>query len=407
MSKSNFFTGQPIFNQLLSLIPRHLVKKPVVALSADRYCKHFTTYDHLVTMLYAILNQCSSLREVATGLLAWEHRIHHLGIHHFPRRSTISDANNRRSEAVFEQIYLNLYHKYKNVLSDSRIDKGDRRQMYIFDSTTISLFQEVLKGSGLSKKDGRRKGGIKVHTLIRSDHDVPCMVRYSSAAANDSSFLKCLQLPQGSIIVFDRGYMNYAEFNRLSQQKITWITRLRSRSAYQIKETLTVSAVQKNAGIVSDQLIILGDHKQPTIPKVPARLVIFEEPSTGKIFEFITDNTQLTAVDITECYKRRWQIELLFKRLKQNYPLNAFLGDSENAIKIQIWCALIADLLLKVIKKTSKCRWSFSNLVSMVRLHLMTYTDLKSFMVNAEKTLLKSINQKHNISMQWKIMFPT
>lgn len=403
MSKSSFFTGQPIFNQLLTLIPRHIIRSAAVEFRSDRYCKRFNTYHHLVTMLYAVFNQCTSLREVATGLLAWEHRICHLGINHYPRRSTISDANNRRSEAVFEQIYLKLYHDYKNLLSDSRASK---KQLYIFDATTITLFQEVLKGSGLSKKDGRRKGGIKVHTLIRSDQDVPCMIRYSSAAANDTSFLKYLKLPAGSIVVFDRGYMDYSDFNRLTQQKITWITRLRSRSAYRIKESFVVNREQRQAGIVSDQSIILGDNRHPRVPKVPARLIVFKEPSTGKTFEFLTNNMQLKAIDIAECYKKRWQIELLFKRLKQNYPLSYFLGDSENAIKIQIWCALIADLLLKVIKKSSKCKWSFSNLASMVRLHLMTYTDLIAFLNSAEKTLLKTLKERI-IPPHLPILFPT
>ena len=405
MSKSTFFTGQPVFNQILKLIPKHIVKSISAELKSDYYCKRFSTYDHLVTMLYAIFNHCTSLREVTTGLLAWEQRIYHLGMQHYPRRSTISDANNRRSESVFEHIYLKLFDHYKNLLSDSH-SSTSQKKLYIFDSTTITLFQEVLKGSGLSKKDGRRKGGIKVHTLIRNDHDVPSMICYSSAAANDTLFLKCLQLPEGSVIVFDRGYLDHTTFNRFTDQKITWITRLRSRSAFTVQGSFIVSSAHQHFGIISDQSIVMGDHRHPRTAKVPARLIVFKEPQTGKVFEFLTNNMQLSPTDITSYYKNRWQIELLFKRLKQNYPLNYFLGDSENAIKIQIWCVLIADLLLKVIKKASKCKWSFSNLVSMVRLHLMTYTDLTAFLHSAEKTLLIKFKQKTTFPYL-QILFPT
>jgi FOG: Transposase and inactivated derivatives len=395
MSKGTFFTGQPIFNQVLSHIPRGMISNISSNYNSDRYCKRFTTFDHLVTMLYSTFNQCTSLREVTTGLLAWETRIHHLGMRYHPRRSTISDANNRRNEKVFEGIYLGLLKRYGNFLSDSSM-KGKKKKLYIFDSTTISLFQEVLKGSGLTSMDGRRKGGIKVHTLIRSDQDIPCMIRFSAGAANDAQFLKEVALPQGSVIVFDKGYPDYNSYNRFTDQRISWVTRLRCKTVFKVIRNCTVNEVQYNQGVISDQEIVLGHSHQKTAIKVQARLITYRDATTKKVFQFITNNKRLSPITIANYYKRRWQIELLFKRIKQNYPLKYFLGDSENAIKIQIWCALIADLLLKVIKKGSGCKWSFSNLAGMVRLHLMTYTDLNSFARSAEKTLLNKIRSKIN-----------
>src|SRR6187200_1813062 len=152
MNKSNFFSGQPIFSQLLKLIPKDSVLRIAYDNKSDHYCKRFNTYEHLVTMLYSIFNNCNSIREVTTGMLASEQRLAHLGIRYHPRRSTISDANIRRQAEVFEKIYL---------------------------------FQEVLRTSG-KNPSGKRKGGIKVHTLIRSDEDVPSMIRLTEAAANDS-----------------------------------------------------------------------------------------------------------------------------------------------------------------------------------------------------------------------------
>jgi hypothetical protein len=382
MNKSTFFSGQPIFTQLLNFIPKHAVVTIANHNKADRYSKRFSTYEHLVTMLYSIFNNCNSLREVATGMLASEKRLNHLGIRYHPRRSTISDANNRRQAEVFAEIYYSLFNRYRSFLSDSRKDSKSSR-LYIIDSTTISLFQEILRTSGKNPVSGKRKGGIKVHTLIRSDQDVPCMIRLTAAAANDSQFLREVHLAKGSIIVFDRGYYDFTTLNRFTCDGITWISRLRKLFAYDIIENLKSS---QDDTIKSDQNILLG-HRSST--RVKARLITFFDPVSGEQYEFLTNNFRMSAVNIASLYKKRWQIELLFKRMKQNYPLKYFLGDSSNAIKIQIWCTLIADLLLKIVKKGAAAKWSFSNLAAMIRLHLMTYIDLSGFLKSPEKALMK------------------
>jgi hypothetical protein len=384
MSKSIFFTGQPIFSQVLSFLPKGTVDQISQRNQADRYCKHFTTYGHLVSMLYAVFNNCTSIRELTSGLLAWEHRIAHLGVDYFPRRSTFSDANNRRSEDVFGQIYQFLYSRYRHSLPDSR--KGKSSKLYIADSTTISLFQEVMRNAGRPAANGKRKGGVKVHTLMRSDEDVPCLIRFSAAAAHDSPFLNQLKLPQGSVLVFDRGYNDYAQFQKFSDQGVTWVTRKRRGTVYRIVENLPINQSQANKGVQRDKLVILG-HRQYDHPLAKARLIHFTDPQSGEKFQFLTNNIKLAPSTIAALYQKRWQIEILFKRLKQNYPLRYFLGDSENAIKIQIWCALIADLLIKLIKSLAGRKWSFSNLASIIRIHLMTYIDLFNFLKNPEKAL--------------------
>jgi hypothetical protein len=404
MNKGTFFTGQPLFNQLLSFIPRNLVSQLVLKMDADHYYKRFGTYDHLVTLLYCVLNHCTSLREVTTGLLAWEHRIGHLGMKHHPRRSTISDANAKRDPKILEALYLSLLARYSDFLPDSR--KAKHKELYLFDSTTISLFKEILEASGLSKSNGKRKGGIKVHTLLRSDQDVPTMVKFSAGKSNDSQYLKEVKLPANSVIVFDRGYPDYNTYNRFTNEKITWVTRLRSRTVYNITKVNTITEHHDQKGILSDEHVILGHSHQKDAPKVKARLVRFEDPETRQVFEFITNNFRLAPTTIAGYYKRRWQIETFFGRIKGNFPLKYFLGDNENAIKLQIWAVLIADLLLKVIKNSSKCRMSFSNLASLVRLHLMTYMDLKSFLRAPEKELIRRIKQS-NHSISRLSLFPT
>ncbi len=382
MNKSTFFSGQPIFTQLLKFISKDSVLRIAQQNSADKYSKRFNTYEHLVTLLYSVFNNCNSLREVATGMLASEQRLLHLGIRYHPRRSTISDANSRRQAEVFGEIYYSLYKKYASLLADSR--KNSRAsKLYIFDATTISLFQEVLRTSG-KNPSGKRKGGIKVHTLIRSDQDVPCMIRYSAAAANDSQYLKEVQLPENSIIVFDRGYYDFTTFNRFTSDNITWITRRRKLFSYKVLKQHKIT--DNDGSVISDEQVQLGWRSGI---KVTARLVIYKDPVSGEQYEFISNNFKMKADTIAKLYQKRWQIELLFKRMKQNYPLKYFLGDSENAIKIQIWCTMIADMILKIVKKGAGVKWSFSNLAAIVRLHLMTYIDLTGFLKSPEKALLK------------------
>lgn len=405
MSKSKFFTGQPIFNQVLNFIPRSLVQQVSRELNADYYCKSFKSYDHLVTMLYAILNQCTSLREVTTGLLGWEQRIHHLGLKAHPRRSTIADANNRRNPEVFERIYLKLLAKYSRILPDSR-RRSRKNNLYIFDSTSIALFQEILKGSGLSNKEGKRKGGIKVHTLLHANNDLPVMIRYSASAAADARFLKQIQLPRGSVVVFDKGYRDYSTYNRFTSEQITWVTRHRDSSIFKITKSCPVNDYQRKNGVEADNHIELGHSHQKNATKVAARMITYKDPVTGKLFYFITNNTTLAPLTIANYYRQRWQIETFFKRIKQNYQLHYFLGDNENAIKIQIWCTLIADLLLKVIRQGTRSPMAFSNVVGLIRLHLMTYMDLKSFLRAPEKSLLCKIQQQKHVSVN-PSLFPT
>lgn len=386
MSKSSVFTGQPIFTQILGFVPKSRIDQLADDCGADHCSRYFTTYAHLITNLYASFNKCESLRELTSGLLAWGQRINHLGINICPKRSTISDANSRRSEQVFGKIYELLYHKNKHLLPDSR-KKRIRSKLYIADSTTISLFQEVMSTAGRTPANGKRKGGIKVHTLANSAEDVPCMIRITSAAAHDGPFLRDIQLPKGSYLVFDKGYNDYSQFQAFSKQGITWVTRKRSNAVYSIVEKRALTDAQKKQGIKKDHIITLGHHHHDKNARVDARLIVFQDPESKKSFQFITNNIKLSPTTVTSLYKQRWQIEILFKRFKQNYPLTYFLGDSENAIKIQIWCTLIADLLIKIVKALGAKKWSFSNLRSIIRIHLMTYIDLFLFLQNPEKAL--------------------
>jgi hypothetical protein len=282
-----------------------------------------------------------------------------------------------------------LYKRFRKTLSDSR-GHDFSKKLFIIDSTTISLFQEILKAAGRPSINGRRKGGIKAHTLIKADEDVPQMIRFSPGATNDMTFMKHVSVPKGSILVFDRGYRDFSELDRWSNQGVTWVTRLRRKTVVENVFSKSISTYHKNKGVISDTVVCLGNNINDKLTKVQSRLIIYFDKENDRTFEFITNNFDYSPLTIAHLYKKRWQIESLFKRIKQTYPLRDFLGDNENAIKIQIWCALIADLLLKVIHCRVTRNWSFANLASMVRLHLMTYINIYKFLNKPERSLLQT-----------------
>jgi len=403
MSKSKFFTGQPVFNQLLSLIPRSLFNPLVRKYNADRYCKKYRSYEHLVTMLYCCFHQCTSLREVITGMQASSLRLSHLGLLSTPRRSTLSDANERRSADLFQDLYHALYGRYYGHLPDSVGSKKLIDKLIIIDSTIISLFSTVMQSTGSFGLNGKKKGGIKANVVVRAAHNLPCFVRLSEGKRSDKKFLSEVALPKGSIVVIDKGYNSYKHFLQWSLAGISWVTRLNRASVYHIVSSRSVSERQQQAGVLSDHEIQLGN--PATALKTPlqkARLIFYCDAVSKQTFEFITNNFIYSASTIADLYKKRWQIELLFKRVKQNFQVNYFLGDNENAIKIQVWCTLIADLLLKIVKDKAdrKRRWSMANLSALVRLHLGTYIKLFDFLAEPDKALLNYVDPVDKIQLE-------
>lgn len=295
---------------------------------------------------------------------------------------------------------MDLYRKWHHVLSDSRIELELFKQLYIVDSTVFSLFKDILKVAGRPRKDGRSKGGIKAHTLIQAVELMPCLVRFTAATTHDHTFLQHLNLPEGSYIVMDKGYVDYNQYQLWSNTGVHYITRMRDNALYQSIEELDIPD-HVDEGVIKDEKVTVQysvegkkyDHLQ--------RRIAYWDDKNQRLFIFVTNDMQIDAGTIALIYKYRWQIELLFKKLKQNFPVKYFLGDNVNAIEIQLWASMIAMLLLEVVKRQLKKKWAYSNMVALVRFHLMAYISLFDFLNDPEKTLIKN-NQKLQPSL-----FPT
>ena len=353
MGKSTNFSGQPIFNQLLMFIDKSEIRKIAKKHDSERYVKKFTTYNHLVVMLFVALEGYSSIREVVLGLLANAHKLSHLGLNYLVKRSTLSEANKRRDSKVFEDIYMTVYKKHSSSLTDSQLKYKELKRLYIMDSSTISLFKDILKGVGRNPQNGKKKGGIKAHTIIKADENVPCLIRYSEAARHDHMFLQdALNLPSGSIITFDKGYVDYAQYEAFTEKSIWYVTRLKDNALYKARKEFDIPD-EADSGVLKDEEIVLlyGKNKSQ---EHKARRIAYWDKENERLFEFLTNNMELSAEKIAYIYKKRWQIELLFKQLKQNFPLKYFLGDNENAIEIQIWAAMLANLLITLVKSKLK-----------------------------------------------------
>lgn len=384
MNKNKNFSTKSVFGQLISLIDDQIIKNAVKRTQSDFCTKKFKTKDHLISMLFCAFAKCNSLREVSGAMLGLAGKTANFQLNHIPKRSTLSDANKNRSVDVFEEIYKNLYQYYKEFISDSRFTDVLKKEVKIVDSSTISLFKDILQCIGRIPKSGKKKGGIKLHTVINADEKVPCLTWFSEASTHDHNFLEKLTLDDNSIYIFDKGYNDYKAFKRFSEAKTGFVTRIKDNAYYEIIEENEITE-NIHSGVRKDEIIQVEIKENGIYSKLTLRKVRFYDRANKREFEFITNLFEMRADMIAALYKSRWQIELLFKQLKQNFPLKYFLGDNENAIKIQIFCVLIINLLLTVIQKKLKRSWAFSNLVSFCKIHLFNYINLLNFLENPEK----------------------
>lgn len=392
MSEFKKFPGQPILSQILNVIPASLIQAATRKHKANHYYKRLPLRVHLVSLLYGVYSYCNGLREICEGLLGCEGKLNHLGFNKAPARSTLSDANNRRSYQVFETIYYGLLRQYHSFISDSRLKGLSIRNLKVIDSSTIQLFSEILRGVGRKRGDGsRKKGGFKVHAMMDAFSGVTEFVRLTEAREHDQKFLYHLKLPAGSWLVFDKAYTIYHKFAKWSEQKVWFVTRERNNAVFHVNKVLIDKTKKHNSkGVLKEQYVTVGIKERGTVvERLKLRRITFKTEE-GKVYVYITNNFTLPAWQIANIYKNRWMIELLFKQIKQNFPLRYFWGESPNAIKMQVYCVLIAQLLMVVIRRKAATKKSFANMITVIRLHLMSYVELLEFIKDTYKAWRKT-----------------
>jgi hypothetical protein len=398
VQKSNL----PFITQILNFIPRQAFIELVHKYGTDTHSKGFDSWTHLIIMIFAQLCGAESLRDLTGSVATAPASVQDLFMNTIPTRSTISYNNSHRSYELFEAAFAMMTAEIKR-----RIPKGNKsldisNPLYSFDSTTISLCLSVFDWAQYRT----RKGGLKIHTLLDNEGCLPSFIQISEAKQHDIVAARSLALPKGSIVAMDRAYIDYALFYRWTREGVFFVTRTKTSTKLEyvgpnLATPLKKKPLKKADGgaggspegpagacqgpgsppavkVLRDRLVRLSQPKARESCPVDLRLVVIKDTGTKRKLSFLTNNLVLPAEKIAAIYKSHWEVELFFKCIKQEMIVKSFLGVSENAVRIQIYCAMIAVLLVKFLKSVpeDKVTWNFSNLIHLLRLNLFTYLSL-------------------------------
>ena len=355
-----------ILNQLLQIFSRTDFQKAVDETEAERHARGFRSWDQFVAMLFCHLADANSLREICGGLASCQGRLSHLGTR-IPARSTLAYANSHRNWELFQRVFDQLYEQ-------CRLDLGMKTRfkfknpLLSIDSTHISLCSEMFPWASYS----RQKGAVKLHFTLDHAGYLPAAMVITTGKYSELIIARRQRWEAGTILLFDRGFVDFAWFHRLTQSGVWFITRVKADMRYQVIQSQTFE--NANGVISAESVLFTGPISRKRYPG-RCRVVTIENPD-GERFQFLTNNMTLAASTIAAAYKDRWQIESFFKILKQNLRIKSFLSTSPNAVWTQIWTAVIAMLLLRYLQMKARFNWSFSNLLYFLRMNLLVYRDL-------------------------------
>jgi hypothetical protein len=355
-----------IFSQMLAIFSRGEFETAVRKHRAERAAKGFECWTQFVAMLFCQLGRAHSLREICGGLASVEGKLQHLGVGHAPVRSTLSYANAHRPAALFEDIFYGLLGRCQALVGPRKF--RFKNKLYSLDATVIDLCLSVFDWA----KFRRAKGAIKLHLLLDHDGYLPTFCMMTEGRVHEINVARTLELPAGALLVIDRGYVDYLWLDQLDANGVFFVTRLKDNAIFSVEAKLS----EPKGRILADEVILVpGSGQSANAARVLRRVVVWDQVNEREIV-LLTNNFKLAATTIAALYKERWQIELFFKAIKQNLKIKTFVGTSANAVRIQIWTALIAILLLKYLQMRSRIAWSLSNLVALLRMNLFVHRDL-------------------------------
>lgn len=365
-----------LFSQLLQMFPRSEFASLVKKHKAERNAKGFDSWTQFVAMVFCQLGRADSLREICNGLACCIGKLFHLGIARAPNKSTLSYANSHRPHQLFEDLFFTALNRFRSQspVGARKTKFRFKNKLYSLDSTTISLCLSLFPWASFR----RTKGGVKAHVLLDHDDYMPSYVRLTEARRHDVTIARGLRIPPGSIVVMDRGYVDYALFAEWDRQGVFFVTRLKDGAVFEVVETFDVP--DRGSVLADEDIMLTGARGEKLCGDILFRRIVVWDSVNECELVLLTNMPKLAASTIAAIYKERWEIELFFKCLKQNLKVKTFVGTSENALRIQIWTALIALLLIKWAHHLSRASWSLSNLASMLRLNLFTYRDFMEWL---------------------------
>ena len=362
-----------IFSQILQLIPRLEFESAVRKHNAERHARGFSSWGQFIAMLFCQLGHAKSLREICGGLAASEGKLRHLGLPTAPARSTLAYANEHRPWQLCQTVFEQLLAKCQTLAASQPGTRKKRK--FRFKNPLLSLDASVIDLCATMfdwAKFRLTKGAVKLHLLLDHDGYLPSYAVITEGKKHEVRVARQMRFAPGTILVFDRGYTDYEWFANLIQQGVYFVTRLKENADYGVVENL---AVPQGRGVRRDQVIFFYKLAKAGIDAYFRRIEFYDEEN-DRVLVFLTSHMGLAAATIAAVYKERWQIELFFRALKQSLRVKTFVGTSANALKTQLWTALIAMLLVKYLQLKSSFGWSLSNLVALLRQQLFVYRDL-------------------------------
>jgi hypothetical protein len=364
-----------IFSQILQQVPRPLFEQVVSAHNGERHARGLRCWDQFVAMMFCQLGKAQSLREIHEGLKVSEGKLVHLGMTKSPGHSTLAYANEHRPWQIYQDLFTALVpHLRAKLPVSAKTPLTVPGRLLSLDSTMVDLCAAVFDWA----KYKTTKGAVKIHLLLDHDGLMPHYAVITEGKTSDIAVARTLDLPKGAMVVFDRGYCDYNWFAKLTSSDVRFVTRLKTNASVVVVESRPVAP---NTGVLRDEIVVFTQHATEDNDRFFRRIVYWDEEHQRQ-FEFLTNHLTLDAVLVAAVYRQRWQIELLFRALKQNLKIKTFVGTSANALKIQIWTALIALLLLRYLQLRSRLQWHLSRFVALLRHQLFVYRDLWIFLDN-------------------------
>jgi len=370
-----------LFAQLLQLIDRSTFNKLVSYHQTDKFNKGCNTWNHFVAMLFMQLSGVGSLRDISNGLRSATGNLNHLGVSQSPSKSTLSYQNKHREFNVFMDLYFKLLDKYEPSLARRRkYARRLKRKIFIMDSSIIPLCLSLFDWA----KFRTTKGALKLHAVLDYDTGLPSYAYISDGKQHDVKIAKQLVFPRDSVLVVDRAYVDYEWLYNLDSTGVFFVTRLKSNADIEVVESFFTN--EKHEHILSDQDIRLtGFYSAKNYPKNLRVVKVYDEENEQTL-HLLTNQLSWTADTISQLYKARWDVEVFFKHLKQLFRVKTFVGVSSNAVRIQMWCSMIAMLLIRYLKNKAKYKWNLSNLISFLRLNIFVKIELMKWVDYPFKT---------------------
>lgn len=387
--------NKPILRQILDKIPAHLLQAQINNHKSDKGCHKYKTYDQLVSLIFGQLGKCYTLSDISAGLSMSGTLLSDLKLTQNPAKSTMSDGNRNRDSKVFESLYYRLisYHKYhlKASYQSAVIEEIRDHNVKLIDSTSISLCLNLFDWA----KYRTAKGGLKIHTVWDDQLGLPDLINITQAKIHDSKGLMIQVFKKGTIIVEDRAYFDFELMKLRQDAQNIFVTRIKQNTVYKTLSELDLPQ-DKDQDILKDEIIQLTSPKaiEKGVSEIKYRLVSVYKADENKVIHIISNNLYWKARTIADLYKKRWDIELFFRAMKQNLQIKTFLGTSENAVKSQIFVSLITYLLLELIRRVyCKSKTAFSNFCEKIRICLLHYISLE-YLCNHIKPIVNRVKKE-------------